>query len=172
MSIHKTTPDMQAVPASTSTKDAPVPFSNRAFLEHFPANRRSTISNWFHYSVRSGANSPEAVLRAVRLTCALRQQRGRNLDAEMVLEAFRQDPDRAAIYAQHVIDYEALPRDARQQVKAERALHFVTQSMIGKDATGPQLALLRALGHRGAPPSDRAEASTLIDRLRQGKGQS
>jgi hypothetical protein len=46
----------------------------RAWLEHFPANRRSTIANWFHYAVRGGATTPAAVVHQVYQTVQRRLQ--------------------------------------------------------------------------------------------------
>jgi len=43
--------------------------------------------------------------------------------------------------------------------------------MAGKPATAAQLSFLRALGYGGELPADRAAASSLIDALRQERGQ-
>jgi hypothetical protein len=138
----------------------------RAWLEHIAAHRRSAVANWFHYAVRSGAASATLVLVSVRQGCARRQ----NADAQQVLGALRADPAGALAYAQCVLDYERLPAQERQKVKAARAMPFVHAAMHGKPPTAPQLAYLTRLGYDGAPPADRAEASALIDHLRQQKG--
>jgi hypothetical protein len=77
----------------------------------------------------------------------------------------RSDQAGALAYAQSVIEYERLPAEQRQKMKAERAVRFLKERMVGKAPTAPQLAYLRRLGYQGAPPRDRAEASALIDRL-------
>jgi hypothetical protein len=39
---------------------------SRAFLAQFPAARRSTVSNLFHYAFRTGAATPLAVIASVK----------------------------------------------------------------------------------------------------------
>ena len=144
----------------------------RAWLEHIPAHWRSTVANWFHFAVRAGAQSPEAVLQAVRQVCERRLRWRDETDAPLVLDALDSDPGGARVYAASVLRYERLPLDARCRVKAERSIHFLKTAMIGKPATGPQLAYLQALGYAGELPSDRAQVSALIDALRQGRGRA
>jgi hypothetical protein len=126
--------------------------------------------DWFHNAVRSGTQQPAQVLQAVRQECARRRHWRDETDAAVVLEALDTDPAGALAYAQSVLDYEQLPYEARQRVKAERAIHYLKQGMVGKPVTAPQAALLRTLGYQGTPPADRAEASRLIEALLHGKG--
>jgi hypothetical protein len=146
----------------------------RGWLGHFPPDKRSTIANWFHYAVRAGAQTPEAVCRAVVETVQRRLQAAQDpeTDAHLmgVRDALYTDPASTLAYAASVLAYERLPYDARQRVKAERALHFLKDRMGGKAVTAAQLSFLHALGYRGAPPEDRAAASALIDALRRGRG--
>jgi hypothetical protein len=144
----------------------------RAWLEHFPVPRRSTIANWFHFAVRDGAHQPAVVLQAVRQVCARRLGGGDETDAAVVLQALDSDPEGAIAYAAAVIAYEQLPYEARQRVKAERAIHFIKETMRGKTVTPAQTAYLQLLGYAGAPPTDRAQAGALIDDLRQKRGQA
>src|SRR5262245_42126531 len=37
----------------------------RAWLERFPAARRSAIANWYHYAVRAGHSKPASVVHQV-----------------------------------------------------------------------------------------------------------
>ena len=146
----------------------------RTFLEHFPPGRRSTIANWFHYAVRGGASTPGAVCSAVWQTVQRRLQWRTDPETiaqlTTVLEALQHDQAAALAYATSVIAYEALPYADRQRVKAERSIAFLASTMVGKEPTTKQLNYLLQLGYRGAPPVDRAQASALIDHLRQGKG--
>jgi hypothetical protein len=82
----------------------------------------------------------------------------------------RSDQAGALAYAQSVLDYERLPYETRQRVKAERAMGFLKQAMAGKEVTAAQLAYLHRLGYQGDPPVDRAHASQLIDQLRTQQG--
>jgi hypothetical protein len=105
-----------------------------------------------------------------------RLQWSSNLDnrqfLQSVLDTLRATQQEALTYAQHVIDYEHLPYEARQRVKAERAVHYLHEAMCGKAVTLAQLTYLRALGYRGTTPPNRAEASTLLEALKQERGQA
>jgi hypothetical protein len=142
----------------------------RAWLEHFAPRRRSPIANWFHYAVRAGADLPAMVVAEVQATVARRLQwadHAGSAPLNTVLEALHTDRAGALAYAQHVIAYEALPYAQRQQVKAERSIAFLNEVMRGREPTPAQLAYLGSLGYQGESPTDRAEASTLIDALRR-----
>ena len=146
----------------------------RAWLEHLPAPKRSSVANWFHYAVRNGASTPPAVCSAVWQTVQQRLQWSSELPTRQflqgVLDTLRATQQDALTYAQHVIDYERLPYEARQRVKAERTFAYLKDAMHGKPATPAQLSYLGALGYRGEPPTDRAQASALIDALLQQQG--
>ena len=92
----------------------------RAWLEQFPTPRRSTIANWFHYAVRNGGQTPPAVCSAVWQTVQQRLQWSsarptRAVPAGRPGYAAAPQPE-ALTYAQHVIDYEHLPYEARQLI--------------------------------------------------------
>jgi hypothetical protein len=149
------------------------PQDPRSWLDHIPPPRRGPVANIFHGAVRqTRLCDPRLVVQAVRDACARRQRWGTDTDVAAILAALDTDPASALRYAQYIVDYESLPREARQRLKAERAIHYVKEAMRGQAATPAQLTYLRALGWRGDPPEDRAEASTLIDQLRRGGGQS
>ena len=146
----------------------------RAWLEHVPATRRSGVANWFHYAVRAGYTTSAAVLSQVQQTVQHRLQwASAHTDVthlHAVLEALQTDRAGAVTYARAVIDYERLPYDARQRIKAARATPYLQEAMRGQPITTKQAAYLRALGYTGPQPEDRAAASALIDRLQQGGG--
>src|SRR5438132_10889622 len=85
----------------------------RAWLEHFPAPRRSAIANWYHYAVRNGARTPAAVVQQVYQTVQRRLQWASAHTDEAhfraVLEALQTDRYGALAYAAAVIAYEQLP---------------------------------------------------------------
>ena len=108
-----------------------------------------------------------AVLVAVERTVQ-RRLSWRSEDWLMLVLARLADDRRGAMaYAMHVIDYEALPKEARQRVKAERTFSYLKEAMRGKDVTPAQQAYLRALGYAGPAPADQAAASSLIDQLKK-----
>ena len=82
-----------------------------------------------------------------------------------VWQALQVAPQEAYAYAQSVLDWESLPWAERERQKQERGRHFQQQYMAQLPVTPQQQAFLRTLGHTGEPPANRAEASTLIDRL-------
>ena len=144
---------------------------------------RRTIANWFHYAVRNGAQTPQAVCSGVWQTIQRRldwQTIQRRLEWSTTpesrgfllhgLEVLRSTQPEALAYAAYVLEYEALPYEARQRVKAERAMGFLRQAMVGKEVTPAQRSYLQALGYRGAAPADRQAASQLIDQLRTQQG--
>jgi hypothetical protein len=164
-------PQQQSSPVTHAKTVALTPPPDpRAWLEHFPPERRSAIANWFHYSVRSGIPVPAAVLVAGERTILRRLWWCKDLDDDWLhlVLARLQDARRGAMaYAQSVIEYEALPYEARRRLKAERSIAYLQDAMRGKAVTPAQLAYLRALGHSGEPPVDRAAASQLIDQLKK-----
>src|SRR6266567_9210867 len=141
------------------------PDTSRAWLEHFQAPRRSAIANWFHYAVRNGAVTPEAVIYQIQQTVQRRLQwvsaQKDAVHVEAVLDALRTDRSGALAYAAAIIAYEQLPYEARQRVKAERAASYLQEAMRGQPITEKQAAYLRALGYTGPTPDDRAAASVL-----------
>jgi hypothetical protein len=48
-----------------SLPDSHPPSDPRAWLDHCPTKKHSAVANWFHYAVRNGAATPEAVCSAV-----------------------------------------------------------------------------------------------------------
>jgi hypothetical protein len=140
-----------------------------SWLDQFPADRRSTVANWFHFAVREGARTPAAVVIAVQETVRRRltgeSDPARRAHLATVAHALQQDG--ALAYAAEVITYEQLPYAERQRVKAERGKPYMVEAMRGKPPTEKQLALLRSKGV-SSMPEDRAEASQMIDRLLQG----
>jgi len=141
----------------------------RAWLEHLPANRRSAIANLFHHAVRGGHTTPATVVHQVQQEVHRRRQwASDHVDLEhlqTVLNAIEEDRTGAIAYAAAVIAYEQLPYDARQRVKAERAIPYLQEAMRGQPVTEKQTAYLRALRYTGPQPEDRAAASALIDQL-------
>lgn len=172
MLVYSTRSAVQALPTGISQAN-PRPTTARAWLEQWAPERRSTVANYFHYAVRSGDTSPTAVVQAVAAEVQKRFQwtvdQPRRQWLHEVLHAIRSDPDAAHAYAETVLAWEQLPYAARQQQKVARAVPFLAEAMRGKPTTSKQAALLKSLGHSGPPPTDRAEASALIDRLLRGE---
>src|SRR5262245_1260345 len=128
----------------------------RAFLERFPAARRSTVANLFLHAVRRGAGDVEAVLRSVAETAVTRRlvaERYGNVDAlDKARElgvALASRPDAAAAFADWCLEWERLPAAERQAIKEARAQEGIRHWMGTQPATEKQTAYLVRLGHRG-----------------------
>src|SRR2546425_10432913 len=82
----------------------------RAWLEHFPDNRRSPIANWHHHAVRTGAHTPETVIQQVHQEAQRRLQwtshPAERVHLQTVLEALQSDRTGALAYAASIIVYE------------------------------------------------------------------
>lgn len=145
----------------------------REWLSHFPERRRGPLANWFHYSVRRGANIARDVLMLVRGEARLKaasrwsDEDDRAFAAE-VLRWLEEDAAGARAYAEYVLRYEALPAKERQAIKGERGAHYRTEYMRNQPPTDKQLKYLSVLGHDGEV-RDRAHASELIDTLSGGR---
>jgi hypothetical protein len=156
------------VPSATVTQ--------RHWLEQWPVARRSLISNLFHSAVREGATTPALVVHAVQAALARRLRYGtppRHATDETlyaVWQALQIAPQDAYAYAQSVLDWESLPRAERERQKQERGRHFQQQYMAQLPVTPQQQVFLQKLGHQGARPANRAEASSLIDGLLSARG--
>ena len=142
----------------------------RAWLEHIPTPRRSGVANCFHGAVRGGHRTPDAVVHQVQQTMQRRLQwtsaPTETAYLQAVLDALQTDRAGALAYAQSVIDYEHLPYETRQRLKAARTTPYLQEAMRGQPVSEKQVAYLRALGYTGPCPEDRAAASALIDRLK------
>lgn len=139
------------------------------WLSQFPERRRSLLANLFYGAVRRGLTVPMAIVVSV-MEEVHRRRHGAVDDAERdhwthVLQVLRTNPAAAQAYAQTVLANEALPREQREQQKAAARQSYRLASMQGKPATQAQNWRLRAEGYAGELPIDRAEASTLIERL-------
>jgi hypothetical protein len=149
----------------------PVPVS---WLAQWPAPRRSTLANLFYAAVRCGLTAPSDIVEQVTREMHQRLQWATDFKKRQwwsqVLNTISDDLRGAQTYAAEVLATEQLPRAERARQKQERAKTFIQQAMQGKPATKKQLSLLRCLGHLGPLPSDRADASMLIDTLVRTKG--
>ena len=139
-----------------------------AWLQQWPAPRRSFLAKLFYRAVRTGCDDPPRVVAWVRADVARRLEGSTTsshdplfLDVHHTLTT---PPASAEAYAALVLYNEHLPRDERQRQKREHAKNYVQQAMQGKPPTDAQLRYLHRLGYRGSPPTDRAHASALIDR--------
>jgi hypothetical protein len=90
----------------------------------------------------------------------------------VVLTKLHDDRGAAMAYAQSVIDYEALPPERRQKVKAERTFAVLKEAMRDKTVTERQRNYLKVLRYTGPEPKDRAAASALIDQLLKGRARA
>lgn len=140
---------------------------DRAFLEHFPAERRSFVSNWFLTEVRAGRSDPNAVVRAVRERLRLYINRYDSDPAGkycLFLDELDANPSEALRYARWSLDWERMTPEQKARHKAQRNVEGINLWMETQEPSEKQIALLTKLGHAERPAS-KAEASRLIDAL-------
>jgi hypothetical protein len=145
-----------------------------SWLAQWPTTRRSTVANLFYIAIRRGATSPPAIVEQVADDIYQRLMWTSDPDKRhwwgQVLTTLHDDPRGAQGYAAEVLAREQLPAAEHAAQKREQAKGFVLAAMKGKPVTEKQLRFLRSLGHAGPLPSDRAEASELIDGLMRRTG--
>jgi hypothetical protein len=139
------------------------------WLSQWPANRRSPVANSFYAAVRRGMTSPPTIIETVIADIHRKLQWISDFEKRQfwcqVINTMQDDPSAVQEYAASVIAIEELPAAEKAARKAQKAKIFVAAAMRGKEATQKQHWMLRSLGHTGALPTDRAEASELIDSL-------
>ena len=156
------------------------PEPSRDLLDQFPQNRRSWVANTFLSVVRDGAASVEAVLVGVatRVETAIADA-VRYSNYDWARERMRRDRSlldvlgtpEAAAYAAWALEYNQLPRLAREAIREAEGFVHRAAWMDAQPPTDRQLAYLRRLGHDGDPPASKLAASQLIDALlRQNTG--
>ena len=126
-----------------------------SFLDLFPKERKSTISNAFLKQVRRGITNPHNVIYGVAASCVT----PRDTD---ILEAMADQPDLAFQYAENRIAYEAMPYDEKQKIKAEVQERSRKEWMKHNPPSEKQVAYLASLGYT-LPVETMEEASKLID---------
>ena len=146
----------------------------QVFLEHFPANRRSHIANLFLGIIRNGENDPVAVVYGV-IAKARQERSWRSRSAygrddipkwDAIIEEIQWNHDEAIACAQSYIDWEMLPIEKRDAIKAERSSVYRAQYMSQLPPTDKQISYLLSMGvRRDNLPTDRAAASEAIDAL-------
>ena len=142
------------------------------FLEQFPILQRGVVKNSFHHAVRAGERTPEGIVRWVERWFLGKLERGARFrdgvaqeKARAILDALAAYPEEALALAEEVLDYEALPEEERQRLKAARSEEHRLAWMEQQEPTPKQVAYCRALGYRGVIES-RRHASQIIDKLR------
>jgi predicted Fe-S protein YdhL (DUF1289 family) len=141
---------------------------DRAFLEHFPANQRSTVSNLFLRQVRDGRTSPDSVRAGVyaEMRQRLEGPRWHSYDDSKdraILAALQTHYDDSVAYAGWCIAYEKLTPDEKQRWKNNRT----TKVLVEVPYTEKQEKYLRALGYHG-PIDSLKHASALIEIYKRG----
>ncbi len=126
-----------------------------SFLDNFPVERRSTVSNAFLTAVRDGLKDPSHVVARV----VLDTEGTRNDDISQMID---RHPNQAQEYAMNRVAYESLPWEERQKIKAYISNRAKQQWMESNPPSAKQVSYLRKLGYTGEINSMQ-EASRLID---------
>ncbi len=147
----------------------------RQLLDYFPRHQRSTVANIFLGAVRAGATTVPDVLQRVERAFLGRLDAGQRYrdvlaqqQARAALDILAAHPHRAADLAAWCLEWEALPREERERLKAQRGDEHRRQWLEEQPATPKQRDYLRALGYTGEIRS-KAHASQLIDELKRAR---
>src|SRR5439155_23708320 len=139
------------------------------WLSLCPAPKRSILAQHFYNAVRSGVTDLPAIVDHVATNIHRRLQWTSDFEQRQfwgeVVNSFADNPKAVRDYAASVLATEQLPATERAALKREKAKAFVLEAMKGKPVTEKQLWLLRSKGYRGEMPTDRAQATDLIDTL-------
>lgn len=135
---------------------------SKAFLDRFPAARRSWANGLFLRMVRGGATTPTAVLAGV--WAAVEDYEPER--ADLLAGALTAHAGEALALAEHALGWEALPPEQRAAVKAASAEGARRAYLDAQAPTLRQLDYIRRLGS-AAKPATRLEASRLIDALQR-----
>lgn len=138
------------------------------YFAFLPANERGWLLNLFNQAYRKGNNHPSKIINHVQ-TSITKYLSHPNLprDKAKVLTAFLEalvTPE-AIEYAEHVIRYEQLSPLERAQLKEAKQQQHKQEFLDKQLPTNKQLNYIKALGYQGQTPVNKAEASTLIDKL-------
>lgn len=135
----------------------------QAFLDQFPQERKSTVTNKFLFTVRSGITEPNAVVSATR------RRLSPQFDGD-IIQKIDFDDIGARSFANWAVEYEKQPYAERQAQKETKAEQYREEFMQTKPPSERQLAYLMALGYDGEPPESMKAASVLIEQKKRFRG--
>jgi hypothetical protein len=140
---------------------------DRAFLDRFPANRRSHVANIFLREVRAGNHSPQSICIAVfaALRRGILYATGHGWDTErdqFILDTLLAHGAAARAYAGWCIEYEQLPPEEKKRRKQASTAEGIGLWQEQQQPTEKQINYLRHVGYTG-PINNRRHASSLID---------
>ena len=143
--------------------------SSRILLDSFAERERSLVANIFCHAARAGAQTPAAVLAAVRSDVEHRIRSAPYQRDQMVRLRNLLDTDDAQAFARWVLTWEALSFAEKDRIKQQRGAEHRQRWMATQPPTERQVKYLRVLGYQGEVES-KAQASELIDRLLRSRG--
>ncbi len=146
--------------------------ADRAFLDLFPANRRSHVANLFLDPVRRGIATPTQVYGAVYAELRRRLEGPRwhgydDTNDRLIFDTLRGNYDAAVAYAGWCVAYEQLPPEEKKRRKQASTAEGIGLWQEQQPPTEKQIAYIRALGYTG-PIENRRHASSVIDVYKRG----
>ncbi len=136
------------------------------FLGLVPDNLRNKLTLALLRPLRGGADTPATIYEAA--LAALRARLGRwgaeDPETTILLTTLLHHRAAALAFSAWLSAWEALPREEKERIKAERGEGYRRQWLAGQVPSAKQIAFVRRLGYRGAIRSKR-HASAIIDRL-------
>lgn len=145
--------------------------AEQAFLALLPANHSGALCNFFHNACREGQSTPKTIINWIHADIARRLHQQPSTARKAALDglsaAITQQPIGAAVYANRVIAWQQLSPQERLKKRAEENEQHKRERMAILPPTEKQLAFLTTLGHDSELPGSMAEASALIDQLKE-----
>lgn len=145
-----------------------------SFLQLFPDNMKSHITNTFLQVIRAGAKSLDVVKSDVITKALDRCETAQQYNDEKNIEKFRlllqvleKYPEETEGFILHCLAWESLPHEVKEVNKKQKADSYRQRWLSTQPATEKQIAYLRKLGWAGGINS-KQHASELISRLTGG----
>jgi len=137
------------------------------FLDQFAQSQRGAIGTQFFGAAREGASTVEDLIAAVKAGAHLRlvTSKGEGWTAQRKLIDLL-DTAEARVYAQEVLEREALPPEEKLRLKEERQERYRREYLRAQAPTERQLRFLKSLGGNERP-ANMLEASDLIEQRRE-----
>lgn len=140
-----------------------------------PTFEQGWLLNLFNQGYRTKLEQPDLVIEYVKSkVCSYLSDLELSPDRKQTLTTFLEalNTPQALKYAKEVISYEQLPLQERAKLKEQKQAQHKQNWLASQPPTIKQINYLALLGYKGKSPTNKLEASTLIDQLLNEKGKA
>ena len=136
-------------------------------FESIPSNKVGVATNILLGCLRAGGKSQDDLYHYLENEKFKRDRWGGDEIVDKLFDLVSWDADNCVEEAiEYYLEWEKLSHEEKDRIKRSRGAEYATQSMAGKPPTEKQIAYIKSKGK--TVPSDRLEASKLIDILING----